>query len=101
MKERFYATPLAVAVTVIGSMLMAGTEIRAAEPSLPDTQVFRGTGTVEMVHAKQGSVVINDREYILSPNSASAKTAIRGTRVEFSYRESQPLPIITEISTRR
>lgn len=99
MKPRFYAALLAV--TVIGCMSPVGAEPRVAAPSLPGTQVLHATGTVEMVHAKQGTVVINDREYLLSPDSTSAKTATRGARVDFSYRESQPLPVITEISTRR
>lgn len=99
MKPRFYAALLAV--TVIGSMPISGAEPRVAAPSLPGIQVLRATGTVEMVHAKQGTVVINDREYLLSPDSTSAKTATRGARVDFSYRESQPLPVITEITTKR
>ena len=100
MKKRFYATLLAV--TVSSGLLIAGTDVRAAKPApVADNQTHRATGTVELVHARQGTVVINDREYLLPAGDASARAAIRGVKVEFSYREGSPLPIITDISKRR
>jgi hypothetical protein len=99
MKQRFFAALLAVTVSV--SLLIAGTQALAAQPVPAGYPVYRATGTVELVHARQGTVVINDREYLLPAGDASARAAIRGARVEFAYREARPLPIITEISKRR
>lgn len=89
-----------LAATVI-ALPVANAETRAAQPTLVDLQVFRATGTVQLLHAKERTVVIDDREYLLPANSASAKAAIRGAKVDFSYREAKPLPVITEISIRR
>lgn len=89
-----------LAATVITPITSAETRT-AAQPTLVDMQVFRATGTVQLLHAKEGTVVIDDREYLLPANSASAKAAIRGGKVDFSYREAKPLPVITEISIRR
>ena len=61
------------------------------------------TGKVEAINTTTGSIVINDREYLLPAagherNRVTTKTPRQGTRVKFSYQEGQPLPIIIEIS---
>jgi hypothetical protein len=96
-------------MTMAGALLLGGVNTLAAGPApAVDTRTHRASGTVELVHAATGSVVINDREYQLSRASTSpGRTGTptfaprRGARVEFSYREAQPLPIITEISVAR
>lgn len=99
MRQALYAALLA---TMVITIPMASAETRTAgQPTLADLQVLRATGTVQMLHAKGGTVVIDDREYLLPANSASAKAAPRGAKVDFSYREANPLPVITEMSIRR
>lgn len=83
----------------IGLLSVTGLAARAAEPALSDLQGLRSTGTVQLVNSQQRTVVIDDREYLVS--DASAKKLVRGTRVNFSYRESKPLPIISDISAQR
>lgn len=88
-----------VAITGIGLISMYGPAAHTAEPALSSLQDLRSTGTVQLVNSQQRTVVIDDREYLVS--DASAKKLVRGTRVNFSYRESKPLPIISDISTPR
>ena len=99
MRQLFYVAVLTI--TAIGHIAIIGTEARAAGPSLSDSQVMRVTGTVNMVHSQKGTVVIDDREYVLPSNTDSSKRATRNARVDFLYRESMPLPVITEILPRR
>ena len=98
MRKQIY-TGLA-SFMAIGALLMAMTANVIADP-VASMETFQMTGKVEFINTTAGRIVINDREYMLPSNSASAKTAIRGARVDFSYRESKPLPVITEISIRR
>lgn len=80
---------------------VANAETRTGQSILVDQQVFRASGTVQLLHARERTVVIDDREYSLPASSASSKVTIRGAKVDFSYREAKPLPVITEISIRR
>lgn len=99
MRRTLYVVLLAATVVTIP---LAGAETRATgQPTLIDVQVLRASGTVQLLHSKEGTVVIDDREYLLPANSVSARTAIRGAKVDFSYREARPLPVITEMSIRR
>lgn len=95
----FYIAPL---VAMVITTPITGAEPRTVgQPNLSDIQVLRITGTVQLLHAKTGTVVIDDREYLLPANSASTRAAVRGAKVDFSYREAKPLPVITEMSIRR
>lgn len=88
-----------LAMTGIGLMSMYGPAAHTAEPALSSIQDLRSAGTVQLVNSQQRTVVIDDREYVVS--DASVKKLVRGTRVNFSYRESRPLPIISDISAQR
>lgn len=94
-------TSLLVAVVITMPIAYAETKATVGQPTLIDTQTFRVTGTIQLVNSKEGTVVIDDREYLLPNKSFSAKTAIRGMKVDFSYREAKPLPVITDISVQR
>jgi len=100
MKEQLY-TGL-VAFAIIGTLLVPITDSAMADP-LTSAGPFQMTGKVEAINTTTGSIVINDREYMLpaagsGQNRGSAETPRRGTRVRFSYQEGRPLPMITEIS---
>lgn len=87
------------AIAGIGLVSILGTTAHAAEPTLSALQDLRSAGTVQLVNSPQRTVVIDDREYLVS--DSSVKKLVRGTRVNFSYRESKPMPIISDISVQR
>lgn len=88
------------AIAGIGLVSIFGTTtVYAAEPTLSDLKDFRSTGTVQLVNSEHRTVVIDDREYLVS--DSSVKKLVRGARVNFSYRESKPMPIISDISVQR
>lgn len=99
MKRTLYISLFAVAV--IATPMANADKKTTGQPTLVDTQTYQVTGTVQLVNNKEGTVVIDDREYLLANKSTSAKVAVLGSKVDFSYREARPLPVITDISMRR